>query len=337
MIFRIATGLYSKPTASRAIVSMAVSLLFLAASAAHARDGEKQVMIEARIISVSTGDSMQVLDDFDLKDLQLVGAECPAGDQPFAAEARAFTRGRVSDRELPIVIFGTDEHGRLHGDIRLPGDTTLARELIREGLAAWDHFGNPNPALGALETQARTERRGMWQIPQLSRLPALGGAFAGPDGGDVDAIARAILMLSPGDRARLSARLGGGLPGSGQTVIRQPGQVNDGARIIRSGSARSSDFGIGVGDDGIRLRGGASEHTHTQDTQIEILGGSGGTLVIEEGGSYGTRHGRAEIVYLDGSGGYHRGHCFGDGPRGKAFSRSDAIARGYRPCPKCRP
>jgi len=290
---------------ANSIALLATAISLAAAPLVHARDGEKQVLIEARIVSVSTGDAMQVLDDFDLKDLKLVGVECPSGDQPFAAEARSYVRGRVEDRELPIIVLGTDEYGRLHGDIQLPGDTTLARELISEGLAVWDHFGNPDPALGALETQARTERRGMWQIPELSRLPVLGGTFAGPGGADVEAIARAILTLSPGDRARLSARLGGALSGGSTTVIRQPGHVNDGARIIRRGSARSSDFGIGFGDDGIRLRGGASEHTHTEDTQIEIIGGSGGTLVIEEGvGHGGPHHGDGEHLLQQ-----FRGRC----------------------------
>lgn len=340
-----------------------VFILILALAAPAAARGDKQVLIEARIVQVASGDTMQVLAGPDLRDLRIAGVIVPAPGQPLGNEARDFTRERVSGKEVTIEVFSPQEEPFLVGDILLPDDSRLSYELLARGFATWDHLELADPEMGRQEMQARTQGRGQWGAPMMAHIPVLRQLFrrpgpdpdaGGADPAELDRLAREINALTDGDRARLSARLGGAYAPGTTTIIggnRYPGQAPNGARIVERSSGRSSNLGIGFGDDGVVLRGGAAEHSRQSDTQIEVFGaGQGGTLIIENGvvpGGYphGGPHGPSShgapshggsAVYASG-GKFHRASCFGGAPTGPALSRSAALNAGLSPCSTCRP
>jgi endonuclease YncB( thermonuclease family) len=63
-----------------------------------------------------------------------------------------------------VVIHATDRYGRLVGEVLLPDGRNLSHELVRAGLAWWyAYFAKQDVVLAALEQEARSARRGLWQ------------------------------------------------------------------------------------------------------------------------------------------------------------------------------
>jgi endonuclease YncB( thermonuclease family) len=305
--------------------------LLVAAPAAAREPRRQQVLIEARIVEVVSGDSMKILNDQTLQDLRIFGVAAPQPGEPMGAEARDFTAGKVAGRDLTIQVFGSTSGPVLFGDILLPGGKTLGTSLLDEGFAFWNHAQSADPELGAAEVEARARRKGIW----ISEIPVLGALFrqggqapptpvATSSSSELDRIVNDILKLSDGDRARLAHRLGGVLPaqaGVGQTtlIIRETQPVyidSPHSRDRTRHRPESEDFRH-------RTRPGADTHS------------GGGTGGVDLG--HGRTDGGGPTVYADGRGGFHRLSCFGGGQPGPALSRTDALARGYAPCPQCSP
>jgi hypothetical protein len=248
--------------------------------------------------------------------------DAPDPGEALGAEARDYTKELVGGRAVRINVIGATNGPVIFGDILLPNEGTLGLGLLTEGLARWNHTQSADPKLGAAEVEARCRRRGVWigDLPVVGALFRQGGSASGRAAGSVgseglDRLTQEIMRLSDGDRARLAQRLGGVLPmqggGVGQTTL-----------IIRETTPVYVDS---------PYRG---DRTRPRP-ESETLGQR------RPGATWGSGSGQSEpsggMVYADGRGGFHRLSCFGGGQPGPAMSRSEALGRGYAPCPQCRP
>jgi endonuclease YncB( thermonuclease family) len=140
------------------------ALFFALAGAARAKT------FEARVIGVVDGDTIDVLVGSDRERVRLQGIDAPERDQPWGARAKQALSARVFGKSARIDEHGLDDHGRVLGDVSVDG-ACVACELVREG-SAWVYRAySDDPALIALEEEARAAKRGLWSLPEYDRVP----------------------------------------------------------------------------------------------------------------------------------------------------------------------
>jgi staphylococcal nuclease domain-containing protein 1 len=97
------------------------------------------------------------------------GVRCPGRDEPLAAEAMAFTRARVLQRDVQIEVEGVDKAGTFLGSLRVPqgnkAPLDLGVALLEAGLARLQTYGRSSEVTELVEAQdkARNARRGLWE------------------------------------------------------------------------------------------------------------------------------------------------------------------------------
>ena len=133
-----------------------------------------------QIARVLDGDSLVLADG---RELRLIGVNAPeygkdgSPDRPLAREAHQALAELVTGRCITPVPESelTDRYGRMLAHIVLPDGVSAEEVLLRRGLA-WMIAIAPNVAwtakLSTAETQARTQRRGVWNHPQYKPVPA---------------------------------------------------------------------------------------------------------------------------------------------------------------------
>ncbi len=145
-----------------AAVLLAVAVL---AAPGCGRDSRREPFA-ARVVGVSDGDTITVLDGRSEVRVRLNGIDCPERGQPFASEAKELTSELAFGRDVTVEPHGTDRYGRTIADVRLPDGHVLNRELVAAGMA-W-HYArfSDDDALAALERRARKARLGIWSDPR---------------------------------------------------------------------------------------------------------------------------------------------------------------------------
>lgn len=121
---------------------------------------------------VRSGDELVFQADAATYDVHIYGVEAPKGNEPFALEARLFTRAMVmgAGKEVRIWTEGRTERGLMEAKVLVDGqDVGLA--LVRAGLAARKagfHYKpeseNEPDALVAAENAARKSLHGVWKV-----------------------------------------------------------------------------------------------------------------------------------------------------------------------------
>jgi len=127
--------------------------------------------IQGRVVGVSDGDTITVL-QIDAQGhktpikIRLDGIDCPEKAQAFGQRAKQYTSNMVFGKEVTVQISGKDRYGRSLGEVFI-STTSVNQSLVKDGLAWWYRKYTPEDReLEALETSARSERRGLWQDKQ---------------------------------------------------------------------------------------------------------------------------------------------------------------------------
>src|SRR5262245_56194821 len=121
----------------------------------------------ARVTSVADGDSFVVSSDVRVR---LFGSDSPEGDQPYGDRARAELRRLIADREVRVQPVARDDYQRVVARVFV-GELDVNAELVRAG-AAWVYRRyTDDPKLLALESEARTARRGLWGLEGAEPVP----------------------------------------------------------------------------------------------------------------------------------------------------------------------
>lgn len=116
-----------------------------------------------RVIKVSDGDTIQVMNNNVAEKVRLNGIDSPESGQAYGRQAKEFTADLVAGHVVTVEIRDTDRYGRTVGDVILLDGKNLNREIVRAGYAWWYRKHSNDGSLGQLEEEARSARRGLWQ------------------------------------------------------------------------------------------------------------------------------------------------------------------------------
>lgn len=139
------------------------------------RSGKARVRVEAlgldgdlpifqgKVIHVSQGDNISVLNGKKAVEVRLAGIDCPETDQPWGKQARELTSRLVLHKKVTVRGYRFNRFGMTVADVQLPDGRLLNRELLRAGLAWWFQEDQPpDPVMPRLHLEALYEKRGLW-------------------------------------------------------------------------------------------------------------------------------------------------------------------------------
>ena len=90
-----------------------------------------------KVVSITDGDTIRVLDGREQVRVRLYGIDCPERKQPFGTRARQFTGSLAHEKTVAVTVKDIDRYGRTVGVVTLPDGKNLNLELVKAGLAWW--------------------------------------------------------------------------------------------------------------------------------------------------------------------------------------------------------
>jgi endonuclease YncB( thermonuclease family) len=121
----------------------------------------------ARVVGISDDDTITVLtaEKKQVK-FRLNGIDAPETGQPFGTRAKQLASELAFGKTVTIKKHDRDRYGRTIADVILPDGRSMNHEMVRQGMAWWYRRYAPNDKeLSRLETEAKTNRRGLWSDP----------------------------------------------------------------------------------------------------------------------------------------------------------------------------
>lgn len=128
-----------------------------------------------KAVRVLDGDTFDLLVDRQSVRIRVTGIDAPEKDQPFGQRSRQSLAGLVDNNPVAVLVRGKDRYGRTLGTVYAKICTPSApchsvnvnAEQVKAGMAwAYRFHGQAvDPAMLKLETQARSERVGLWSAP----------------------------------------------------------------------------------------------------------------------------------------------------------------------------
>ncbi|MDZ4733512.1 MAG: thermonuclease family protein [Nitrospirota bacterium] len=116
-----------------------------------------------KVVGVIDGDTIEVLHNQHPERIRLSGIDCPEKGQAFGKRAKQAASELVYGKEVTIQTHGKDKYPRTLADVLLPDGTNVNHTLVKDGWCWWFRKYAPrNTVLRRLETEARTQRRGVW-------------------------------------------------------------------------------------------------------------------------------------------------------------------------------
>jgi micrococcal nuclease len=124
---------------------------------------ESQSIIRGKVISVSDGDTIDVLDQSrNTIRIRLFGVDAPETGQPFSKNAKQFISSQVSGKLVDVIQRDKDRFGRIIGDVMIEG-RRLSVDIVAAGLA-WHYvqFAPNDQELASAENFSRQSKNGLW-------------------------------------------------------------------------------------------------------------------------------------------------------------------------------
>ena len=127
--------------------------------------------INGKVVGVMDGDTIKVLAAGNVQHkVRLVEIDAPESRQPYGSRAKQALSGLVFGKSVQVESSGRDRYGRVLGRVYV-GSLDINRELIRLG-AAWAYRDYlTDKTLLQVESEARSDRRGLWALPESQRIP----------------------------------------------------------------------------------------------------------------------------------------------------------------------
>jgi endonuclease YncB( thermonuclease family) len=155
------------PESARSTVLSLALAICLAAAAGGA--GAAQWIVEGRVVGVSDGDTITVLDGSKGQHLvRLSGIDAPERKQPFGSAAKEVLSSAVFDRRVEARCWKRDRYGREICSVFV-GTRDVGLAMIRDGYA-WhykafeqEQSAEDRAAYARTEADARSARRGLWR------------------------------------------------------------------------------------------------------------------------------------------------------------------------------
>jgi endonuclease YncB( thermonuclease family) len=135
-------------------------LLSLLCAAAPAEDWT------GKCVSVTDGDTIQVMHNGKAERVRLDGIDCPETGQAFGNVAKQAASQLCFGKDLKVIDHGKDKYGRTLGTIINPASgMDINATLVRSGYAWHYKQYSKDKALAQCETEARQARKGLWKDP----------------------------------------------------------------------------------------------------------------------------------------------------------------------------
>ena len=132
-----------------------IFLLFLFPSLAFSLEGE--------VIEVFDGDTILVLSEGEEVKVRLYCIDAPELLQPYGRTAKDFLSRLLLGKNVKVKERGTDQYGRVLGEVFLNGGISVNEELVKSGMAWVYKKYCKIPSYFALEKTARENRVGLWE------------------------------------------------------------------------------------------------------------------------------------------------------------------------------
>jgi endonuclease YncB( thermonuclease family) len=127
--------------------------------------------VRGRVVGITDGDTLTLLTDRrEQVRVRLAEIDTPESGQPYGARSRQSLSDLVFRKSVRVAVIDTDRYGRTVGRVYV-GAQDVNAEMVRRG-AAWVYQRySTDQALLRIEQVARSERRGLWALPEAQRVP----------------------------------------------------------------------------------------------------------------------------------------------------------------------
>ena len=123
--------------------------------------------INAKVIRVLDGDTIEVLHNNHPERIRLSGIDCPEKGQAFGKRAKQAASELVYGKEVTLQIHGKDKYKRTLANLVLSDGTIVNQQLVKDGWCWWYRKYAPgDTVLEVLEKEAREAKKGLWVDPQ---------------------------------------------------------------------------------------------------------------------------------------------------------------------------
>lgn len=146
-------------------------LRILALCAALATSLLAQNQVLGRVVGVSDGDTITVLDAANQQHkVRLEGIDAPERGQAYGAKATEALKGALGDGRVVVTVTEKDRYGRSVGRVQA-GQVDVNAWMIEKGWA-WHYKAYSKEAkLAELEAKARATKAGLWADPNPPQAP----------------------------------------------------------------------------------------------------------------------------------------------------------------------
>jgi endonuclease YncB( thermonuclease family) len=127
--------------------------------------------INCRVVGVHDGDTLTCLttQKTQLK-VRLAEIDTPESKQPYGTRAQQSLAGMVFGKDVRLEVQDTDRYGRKVARV-YQDKVNVNAEQVKSG-SAWVYRQYlKDKSLLELEAQAKTEKRGLWALPESERMP----------------------------------------------------------------------------------------------------------------------------------------------------------------------
>jgi endonuclease YncB( thermonuclease family) len=127
---------------------------------------QAQESFTGKVVSVTDGDTIQVMHNGRAEKIRLWGIDTPEKAQAFGTKAKQFTSEQAFGKVVTVEVKDTDRYGRTVGVVTLPSGKILNRELVSHGLAWWyEQYAPKDRSLQRLHSNAAKGKLGLWRDP----------------------------------------------------------------------------------------------------------------------------------------------------------------------------
>lgn len=121
-----------------------------------------QERIKGKVISITDGDTIDLLINNYSMRVRLEGIDCPESGQAFGTKAKQVTSDHCFGDSVYLEVHGKDRYNRTLGTVILESGVNLNRFLVLNGFARWYCQYSSDEILQRLEEEARLMKRGLW-------------------------------------------------------------------------------------------------------------------------------------------------------------------------------
>lgn len=138
------------------ILLLAISLLTLSAAE-----------IRGKVVSITDGDTIKVLDDLDkgVLKIRLNKIDAPEKNQAFGQKSKQYLSNLVFGKQVIIRFKEIDRYGRILGLIYIDG-VEVNLQMVKAGMAWHYAYYDKTPAYIEAEKKARASKVGLWIDPE---------------------------------------------------------------------------------------------------------------------------------------------------------------------------